>query len=303
MEKVAGVGEGGEDSGFWEMQILETIAEVRGALAGKERVVLVPTMGAIHAGHVALMEEARRLAGGEGIVVASVFVNPTQFGPKEDFKSYPRDLEGDAGACEAAGVDVVFAPPVGEMYAEDASVTVSEETLSMHLCGRSRPGHFAGVATVVLKLINIVRPDVAVFGKKDYQQLAIIRRLVRDLNLEVEIVGVETVREEDGLAMSSRNAYLTAEERAQAPVMRAALLSAAQAVKGGEVESKVLEEMVRERIAKDAPLGRVDYVNVVGGEDMQLVERVEGPTVMAMSVYFGKSRLIDNIEFDDGSGS
>ncbi|MEM8955120.1 MAG: pantoate--beta-alanine ligase [Verrucomicrobiota bacterium] len=282
------------------MQILKTIAEVRGELPGRERVVLVPTMGALHAGHVALLEEARRWAGDGGTVVASIFVNPTQFGPREDLKDYPRDLDGDISACKNAGVDVIFAPEDGEMYATDASVTVTEEALSMHLCGRSRPGHFAGVATVVLKLINIVRPMAAVFGKKDYQQWAIVRRLMRDLNLEVEIIGVETVREGDGLAMSSRNAYLGEEERAQAPVMRAALLSAVVAMEGGERDANELERLVRDRLAKDAPLGRIDYVNVVGRDDMQLLAHVDGEAVLAISVYFGKSRLIDNIELGGG---
>jgi pantoate--beta-alanine ligase len=278
------------------MEIVQSIVEVRAALKGCEHVVLVPTMGALHAGHVALLEEGRRLAGAEGMVVASVFVNPTQFGPNEDLESYPRALDADATKCEGAGVDLIFAPERGEMYADDASVTVVEAQLTKYLCGVSRPGHFEGVCTVVLKLFNIVRPAVAVFGKKDYQQLAVIRRMARDLDLEVEVAGVETVREADGLALSSRNRYLKEEERAQAPSMRKALISAAAAVQGGERKGRKLEGLVREGIGAEGPLGEIDYVSVVDAEDLQPVETIERDAVAAVSVYFGKSRLIDNIE-------
>jgi pantoate--beta-alanine ligase len=282
------------------MQITRSITEVRAVLEGRGRVVLVPTMGALHAGHVALLEEGRRLAGDSGTLVASIFVNPTQFGPNEDFESYPRALEEDAKRCEAAGVDVIFAPEAGEVYGGDASVTVVEDRLTRHLCGVSRPGHFEGVCTVVVKLFNIVRPAVAIFGKKDYQQLAVLRRVVRDLNLEVELMGVETVREGDGLALSSRNQYLTVEERAQAPVMRASLLMAAEAVVEGERDAGKLEAMVRERIGAEGPLGKIDYVSVVDAVDLQPVERLERSGLVAVSVYFGKSRLIDNIELMPG---
>ena len=261
------------------MRVTETIAGVREVMGSSDGpVVLVPTMGALHAGHLVLVAEARRLAGKHGTVVVSVFVNPTQFGEGEDFEAYPRDLEADVRGCEKHGADVVFAPAAAEMYAPDASVVVDEKTLSKGLCGASRPGHFAGVCTVVLKLFNIVKPDKAVFGKKDFQQLAVIQRLVRDLDLEVGVVGVETVREADGLAMSSRNRYLGREERAQAPAIRRALLACRD--KGADF---------RETMAEEAPLGRVDYAETV---------ELGGARVLAVAVFFGRARLIDNIELE-----
>ena len=208
------------------MRLIESTGEMA-ELVGQKPIVLVPTMGALHDGHATLVREARKLAGRGGTVVVSIFVNPTQFGPGEDFEDYPRDLEADRATCAQSGADVIFHPTPADMYAGDASIEVNESRLSKLLCGASRPGHFAGVCTVVAKLFNLVRPDIAVFGKKDYQQLAIIRRLVRDLNMGVEVHGVETVREDDGLAMSSRNLYLDEEQRAQAPAIRRALLAAA----------------------------------------------------------------------------
>ena len=183
-------------------------------------VAFVPTMGALHEGHLALVDRARAAVGPRGIVVVSIFVNPTQFGPKEDFSLYPRPLRQDLAACRRRGVDVVFSPGAADMYAPDASVAVDEAALSGGLCGGSRPGHFRGVCTVVAMLFNLVRPTFAVFGRKDYQQLAVIRRMVRDLHFPVRIIGLDTVREADGLAMSSRNVHLKAEERAQAPALR-----------------------------------------------------------------------------------
>ena len=197
------------------MIILRTVAELaqwRNNTAGSP-VVFVPTMGALHEGHLELMREARKLAGDRGSVIVSIFVNPLQFGPKEDFSKYPRELEADAAKCESVGVDAIFNPGADEMYPPDRSVVVLETKLGTRLCGASRPGHFDGVCTVVLKLFNLVRAQIAVFGKKDYQQLAIIRRMVRDLNVPIRIIGHETVREPDGLAMSSRNRYLDPHER------------------------------------------------------------------------------------------
>jgi pantoate--beta-alanine ligase len=281
------------------MRVVHTVGELRSwrASAGGS-VVLAPTMGALHAGHFHLVREAARLAGGGGSVAVSIFVNPLQFGPGEDYGRYPRTLEEDVAGCAAAGATMVFAPAVEEVYHADRSVRVVEEGLSGVLCGRSRPGHFDGVCTVVTKLFNLVRPDVAVFGKKDYQQLAVIRRLARDLNMPVEVLGVETVREADGLAMSSRNRYLSAAERAQAPELRKALLAAAEAVlsgKDGAAARSLVEEWLREK----APLGRVDYVELVDAETLGPPDPAAGGALLlAAAVWFGTARLIDNVEID-----
>ena len=276
-----------------------TTQAIREVLSERQgRMVLVPTMGALHDGHLALVREARTLAGETGCVVVSVFVNPTQFGPEEDFAAYPRELESDLAKCEAAGADFVFAPDPAEMYYPDASVDVRETSLSRHLCGASRPGHFEGVCLVVLKLFHIVSPDVGVFGKKDRQQLAVIKRMVRDLNLDIEIHGVETVRETDGLAMSSRNAYLSTGERAQAPAIRRALLTAAELVAGGERESDILLTAARGILQRDAPLGREDYLEVVDAGSMQRVSSITEPAIMAAAMFFGQCRLIDNVELN-----
>jgi pantoate--beta-alanine ligase len=281
--------------------VLETtIGGVRGILAARRAnpVVLVPTMGALHRGHIELVEEARRLATPSGTVVASIFVNARQFGPTEDFGVYPRDLDGDVAKCEAAGADVVFAPEPGEVYRPDASIDVRELSLSKLLCGVSRPGHFEGVCLVVLKLFNITRPTAAVFGKKDRQQLAIIERMGRDLDLEVAIIGVETVRESDGLAMSSRNAYLTPEQRRQAPEIRRALLDAAAQCRAGERNAATLIGRARASLESDAPLGRVDYLEVVDATNMQHIESVTEPAVMAVAYFFDQCRIIDNIDLN-----
>lgn len=258
--------------------------------------VLVPTMGALHAGHVALIERARTLAGKEGRVVVSIFVNPTQFGPKEDLDAYPRPLQRDLEKCEAADADIVFHPASSDVYATDRSVTVSENSLSKLLCGASRPGHFDGVCTIVLKLFNIIRPDIAVFGKKDYQQLAIIRRFVRDLNVPVEIVGVETVREPGGLAKSSRNVYLTDAERAQAPILRAVLLETAAAAAAGQTNTDVLRQSALRALRQRATLGTIDYVEIVDADSLQQISEIGHSSLMALAVFFGTTRLIDNIE-------
>ena len=256
--------------------------------------VLVPTMGALHAGHAALLKRARRLAGPRGTVVASIFVNPAQFGPGEDLSRYPRPFAADAKLCREAGVDLVFHPAPDAMYAPDASVWVDEERLSAGLCGAARPGHFRGVCTVVAKLFHLLAPDIAVFGEKDYQQLAILRHMVRDLNFPVRIAAVPTVRETDGLALSSRNRHLSAGERARAPILRKAMLQAASGAKAGETDARVLQRLVEKAIASAPPV-RIDYVAIVDAETLAPVTRLKRKTLIAVAVFFGKTRLIDNI--------
>jgi pantoate--beta-alanine ligase len=248
-------------------------------------------MGALHAGHVSLMRKARKLAGGSGTVAVSIFVNPAQFGPKEDFSRYPRTFGKDCRLCREAGVDMVFHPAPEEVYPEGFSTYVDEERVSLGLCGKSRPGHFRGVCTVVLKLFNILGPDVAVFGEKDYQQVAVIRQMVRDLNVPVRIVAAPTVREADGLALSSRNAYLSREERMEAPVIRKALLQAREAAyrEPGDLARLVRREIGRARLAK------MDYVEVLDADSLAAPGEGTRELVIACAVYFGKTRLIDNI--------
>jgi len=262
----------------------------RGLAAGGP-LVLVPTMGALHAGHLSLMRKARNLAGPSGAVVATIFVNPAQFGPNEDFSRYPRTFAKDCRLCREAGVDLLFHPSPQEMYPEGFSTYVNEERLSLPLCGKSRPGHFRGVCTVVLKLFNIVGPAIAVFGAKDYQQVSVIRRMVRDLNVPVRIVAAPIVREPDGLALSSRNAYLTADARAQAPVIRRALQLARDAPSG---KPAALEKLVRRKI-ETAPLARIDYLEVLDANTLAAPVSATRQLVIACAVYFGNTRLIDNI--------
>jgi pantoate--beta-alanine ligase len=257
-------------------------------------VVLVPTMGALHAGHTTLIERARKLVGKHGVVVVSIFVNPTQFGPKEDFSRYPRPIDADRRLCEKHGADMIFLPGADEMYPAGFSTFVEEQRISTALCGASRPGHFRGVCTVVLKLFHIVEPDIAVFGQKDYQQCAVIKRMVRDLDLPVRIVAVPTVRETDGLALSSRNSYLSAEERVQAPVIRQALLEARRNSREEKISAARLRQIVAERIAA-TPLARIDYVEVVDADSMEAATEGTVRLLIAAAVFFGKTRLIDNI--------
>lgn len=273
------------------MKIAKTVAVARRSLraARNAPVVLVPTMGALHHGHAALIRKARQLAGRKGTVVVSIFVNPIQFGPKEDFASYPRPFVRDVKVCRESGADLVFAPTPEEMYAGDRSVIVDESSLSAFLCGASRPGHFRGVCTVVAKLFLVVQPDVAVFGEKDYQQLAILRRMVRDLNFPIEIVGHPTIREVDGLATSSRNAYLTPDERAVAPGIQAALQEAAQRKTPAAILNTGLKLISR------IPGARVDYLKLVDAETLQDAKSLRRPTRLAAAVFLGKARLIDNI--------
>jgi pantoate--beta-alanine ligase len=253
--------------------------------------VLVPTMGALHRGHVELIRIARAEATTSGEVAVSIFVNPLQFEPGSDFERYPRPHTEDEELCRGEGVDVLFRPAPNEMYLADRSVFVQETALALVMEGKSRPGHFDGVCTVVAKLFNLLSPHAAVFGEKDFQQLAIIRRMVRDLNFPVEIMAAPTVRDADGLACSSRNRYLTEEERRQAPILRAALLEAAQ---GGESSGERLVRQVRARIGS-APAARVDYVELVDAETLQRRDHVEPKSLIAVAVYFGQTRLIDNI--------
>jgi pantoate--beta-alanine ligase len=276
------------------MIIATTIGGIESEGRGKVRRVLVPTMGALHKAHGELMRVARARAGKDGEVVVSIFVNPLQFEPGSDYEKYPRPDKADEDFCRNAGVDLLFRPEPGEMYLENSSVFVEETRLANVLEGESRPGHFRGVCTVVAKLFNILSPDVAIFGEKDFQQLAIIRRMVRDLNYQIDIVGVPTVRDDDGLAFSSRNQYLSEEERKQAPVLRRALLAAAERAKTGEKSGRVIVDLVREGIAK-ASLARIDYVDLVDAETLQSLQTVGANSLIALAVFFGKTRLIDNI--------
>jgi pantoate--beta-alanine ligase len=281
------------------MTLLHTVSELRHwRQRATAPVVLVPTMGALHQGHLDLVREAKRLAGDSGQVAVSIFVNPLQFGIGEDLDRYPRTLESDVAGCREAGADLVFAPSNSQIYHLDRSIQIIEQSLSKVLCGTSRPGHFDGVCTVVAKLFNLVQPDAAVFGKKDFQQLAIIRRMVRDLDIPVSLHGMETVREADGLAMSSRNCYLTPEERAQAPALRAALEKAQAAWHTGITGATRLRHLVAEHLATHAPLGRVDYIGLVDASSLEAkaVLPANQHHVIALAVFFGGARLIDNIE-------
>ena len=256
--------------------------------------VLVPTMGALHRGHAALIDRARSLAGAAGTVVVSIFVNPTQFGPGEDLARYPRPFAADRKLCAEHGADLIFHPGPEEMYPVGFSTSVEESDVSAPLCGASRPGHFRGVCTVVLKLFQITQPAMAVFGLKDFQQCAVIRRMVRDLNLPVKIVPASIVREPDGLALSSRNRYLSSEERAQALVLRQALLRAEAAFKAGETSAAKLRRLLEKTIGT-ASLARIDYVEVADAVTLRPVKLASRDTVMALAVFFGRTRLIDNL--------
>jgi len=277
------------------MEVRHSIDDLRATLRSRPRpVAFVPTMGALHEGHLSLVHAARRWGGPEATVVVSIFVNPTQFAPHEDFDAYPRDLDRDLALCNVAGADVVFTPDRGMIYAPDASVRVVEEQLSGGLCGASRPHFFGGVCTVVAKLFHIVQPDAAVFGEKDFQQLAVIRRMVRDLHWPIEILAGPIVRESDGLAMSSRNRYLDRELRQQALVLNQSLLLARDAVAAGERDPQRLQALIEARILT-APLARIDYIAVVDPDRLVPLERIQGQLLVAIAVFFGTTRLIDNV--------
>jgi pantoate--beta-alanine ligase len=279
------------------VRILTLVSEARASsLLSVKRRVLVPTMGALHQGHLELIRMAREAAGNDGEVAVSIFVNPLQFAPGGDFEKYPSPETDDEEVCRATGVDILFRPTAEEMYAADSSVVIEENSLSATLCGQSRPGHFRGVCTVVAKLFHILAPDAAVFGEKDFQQLAIIRRMVRDLNFQIEIIGAPTVRESDGLACSSRNRYLSAAEREQAPVLRAALLEGARLAAGGEPSTLAIIAAVRKVITATS-LARIDYLELVNAETLQPREIAEPNSLIAVAAFFGQTRLIDNIRF------
>ncbi len=253
-------------------------------------------MGALHTAHVSLMEAAQRDG---GYLVVSIFVNPTQFAPGEDFERYPRDEASDLATCEEVGVDLVFMPAAEELYPPGSETTVHVAGLTETLCGPQRPGHFDGVTTVVAKLFNIVQPDAAYFGQKDAQQLAVIRRMVRDLNMPIEIVGCPTVREADGLAVSSRNAYLSEAQRVQARCLYQALCEVGSRIEGGETDAAAIVRAMRQIIADAGPV-QIEYISVVDPEAMQPVERIERPVLIALAVRIGSTRLIDNVQVDPG---
>jgi pantoate--beta-alanine ligase len=272
------------------MRIITTVAEAQSLERSKRR-VLVPTMGALHKAHAELIRVARERAGQPGEVAVSIFVNPLQFEPGSDYERYPRPEAADEEFCRNTGVDFLFRPSSVEMFADDRSVFVEESSLSETLEGKSRPGHFRGVCTVVAKLFNILAPDAAVFGEKDFQQLTIVRRMVRDLNFKIDIIAVPTVHEQDGLAYSSRNQYLNLEERKQATVLHQALGAAANAREKSAGDVIALAR----KVINEAPLARIDYVELVDVETLQPVERSGPNSVLVLAVFFGKTRLIDNI--------
>lgn len=273
------------------MQIHSSIADLRAALKGRGRVVFVPTMGNLHAGHISLMQQAR--AHGD-CVVASIFVNRIQFGPNEDFDKYPRTLQADSEKLAAAGVDILFAPSETDLYPEAQEYFVEPPAIQNILDGEFRPGHFRGVATVVLKLFNIVQPQAALFGKKDYQQLMVIRNMTRQLALPIDIIGGETVRGEDGLALSSRNGYLTPEQRAEAPHLYRELNKIRDAIRDGATDTLALEEAARQNLA--AAGWQTDYVAVRQQSDLSMPKGVNAPLVALAASRLGTTRLIDNIE-------
>lgn len=253
-------------------------------------VALIPTMGYLHEGHRSLIDRARKE---NDKVVVSIFVNPMQFGPNEDLDSYPRDLDRDSKICEAGGVDLIFHPEVEEMYGPDFHGFVDMTVLPEKLCGASRPVHFKGVQTVVAKLFHIIPADRAYFGQKDAQQLAIIRRMVIDLDFDIEIIGCPIIREEDGLAKSSRNTYLSEEERKQAVILNASLEEAMQAIEAGEKDAKKVKEIIIDKL-ETCPLAKIDYVEVVSFDNIQPIDKIEGAVLIAIAVYIGTTRLIDN---------
>ncbi len=279
------------------MQVVHTIPDLRQALDKARRanlsVGLVPTMGCLHEGHLSLIKKAKAES---AFVVVSIFVNPTQFGPHEDFSKYPRTMADDQALCEKVGADLIFAPSVENFYASNASTWVDVEKISDGLCGTFRPGHFRGVATVVAMLFNAVQPQVAVFGRKDLQQLAVIQRMVRDLNFPVKIIGHETVREPNGIALSSRNRYLTPEELKKAAAIPAALQVAKKLLHAGEKQSSVILAAVRDHLATEPSIA-LQYLAIVNRESMEVVETVSaGHCAIALACHLGKTRLIDNLD-------
>lgn len=276
------------------MQIVATVEEVRKQVKAWRKdglsVGLVPTMGYLHEGHKSLIDKAVE---GNDRVVVSVFVNPIQFGPNEDLATYPRDLERDAALCENAGADLIFHPQPSDMYFDDFCTYIDMDDLTKGLCGKTRPTHFRGVCTVVGKLFNIVQPDRAYFGQKDAQQLAVIRRMVRDLNFDLEIIGCPIIREEDGLAKSSRNTYLSPEERQAAVVLHKGLAKGEEMIRAGETSAAKVKKAICDIIEAE-PLAKIDYVEIVDFDNIQEKDVLDGQVLAAVAVYIGKTRLIDN---------
>jgi pantoate--beta-alanine ligase len=282
-------------------QILRGVRELQnwsdGMRRAGRRIALVPTMGALHTGHLSLVRLAHQHA---DRVIVSIFVNPTQFGPSEDFERYPRDLPGDVSKLKGVGTDVVFAPAVADMYPDGNATWVDVERLTEGMCGRSRVGHFKGVTTIVARLLHAAKPHVAVFGEKDYQQCAVIQRMVRDLLLDVQIIAAPTVREPDGLAMSSRNAYLRPEARQQATALNAALHDARQLFRAGIRDARALIHAARRRIRKE-PLAEIEYIELVDAETLEPVTEAGARSVLALAVRFEGTRLIDNTVLEVGA--
>lgn len=280
------------------MEITGSVKEVRSVVKEWRKqglsVGFVATMGYLHEGHKSLIERANKE---NDKVVVSIFVNPMQFGPTEDLESYPRDLERDSAVCEDAGANLIFHPEPSEMYAEDFCTFVDMNGLTKGLCGKTRPIHFRGVCTVVNKLFNIVKPDRAYFGQKDAQQLAVIKRMVRDLNMDIEVVGCPIVREEDGLAKSSRNTYLSAEERKAATILNKSLTKGKELVLAGERDSDKVINAIKS-VLDTEPLAKIDYVEVVDSLSIEKVDKIEKSVLVAIAVYIGKTRLIDNFIFE-----
>ena len=279
------------------MKIIKKIAEMQ-KIANDLRqqgksIGFVPTMGYLHEGHLSLMKCARKE---NDVVVISIFVNPTQFVPGEDYERYPRDEEGDIKKAKEVGVDIVFIPDVKDMYPDGYSTYVEEKVLSAGLCGARRPGHFKGVTTIVAKLFNIVKPHRAYFGKKDYQQLRVIERMARDLNFDIEIIGCPIVREPDGLAMSSRNVYLSQEERKSALCLYKSLLLAQNMIKNGERNPEIIKKAMEEFILKHPHVKKIDYIEIVDKYTLKPVDKLRGNELIALAVFVGPARLIDNME-------
>ncbi|HCI28972.1 MAG TPA: pantoate--beta-alanine ligase [Fervidobacterium sp.] len=276
------------------MRLIQSISEMKllsqSELSSGKAIGFVPTMGYLHEGHLSLVRKAREE---NDIVVVSVFVNPTQFGPNEDYNRYPRNLERDLRLLKPIGADYIFNPSVEEMYPENYSVYVDEIDMSKYLCGARRPGHFRGVCTVVTKLFNIVKPTRAYFGQKDAQQFRVLKRMVENLNMDIEMAEMPIVREHDGLAMSSRNIYLSKEERQEAPRLYRSLLEAKQLIDNGEKEVQKVKEAIFKVL--DHPLLKIDYVEIVDEKTLKPVDRIEQPIIIALAVFIGKARLIDNI--------
>ncbi len=284
------------------MKVFNEIEACYGAVRDVQRrggrVGLVPTMGALHEGHVSLIEAARRRSDS---VAVTIFVNPTQFGPNEDFEKYPSDTEADLAACEASGADIVFTPSVETLYPRGFETTIHVSGLTEGLCGAHRPGHFDGVTTIVAKLLNILPADEAFFGEKDYQQLLVIRRMVRDLNLPVEIAACPIVREKDGLACSSRNRYLSPSERSQAAVLSRALFSARDRIAAGHKRVKELVTRIRAEILTAGP-AKIDYVEIVDAETLDSLTEVDRPARIVLAARIGPCRLIDNVDVNEDVG-